>query len=77
MLRVLHCPLSGPDLIYISLLIILCIIEYVMNKRTLNLVYPLRVVGLGPGTAAKVSLFFSPEDTVSVISDKNFKFGLV
>ncbi len=36
-LHILHCPLSGPDLIYISLLIIFCIIEYVMNKKTLNL----------------------------------------
>ncbi len=35
-LHILHCPLSGPDLIYISQLIIFCIIEYVMNK-TLNL----------------------------------------
>ncbi len=26
--NILHCPLSGPDLIYISLLIIFCIIEY-------------------------------------------------
>ncbi len=34
---ILHCPLSGPDLTYISLLIISCIIEYVTNKRTLNL----------------------------------------
>ncbi len=33
----LHCPLSGPDLIYISLLIIPCIIDYVTNKETLNL----------------------------------------
>ncbi len=33
----LHCPLSGPDLIYISLLIIHCIIYYVTNKETLNL----------------------------------------
>ncbi len=33
---IFHCPLSGPDLIYISLLIMFCIIEYVMNK-TLNL----------------------------------------
>ncbi len=33
----LHCPLSGPVLIYISLLIISCIIEYVTNKRTLKL----------------------------------------
>ncbi len=32
-----HFPLSGPVLIYISLLIISCIIEYVTNKRTLNL----------------------------------------
>ncbi len=36
-LRILHCPLSRPDLIYISLWIICCIIEYVTNKRTLNL----------------------------------------
>ncbi len=34
--HILHCPLSEPDLIYISLLIIFCIIEYVTNK-TLNL----------------------------------------
>ncbi len=34
----LHCPLSGPVLIYISLLIISYIIEYVTNKRTLNMV---------------------------------------
>ncbi len=34
-LHILHCPLSGPDLIYISLLIMFCIIEYVTNK-TLN-----------------------------------------
>ncbi len=33
----LHCPLSGPDLTYISLLIIPCIIYYVTNKETLNL----------------------------------------
>ncbi len=32
----LHCPLSGPVLIYISLLIISCIIEYVMNKNNLE-----------------------------------------
>ncbi len=31
----LHCPLSGPDLIYISLLIIPCIIYHVTNKETL------------------------------------------
>ncbi len=36
MLHILHCPLSRPDLTYISLLIIFCIIEYVTNK-TLNL----------------------------------------
>ncbi len=33
----LHC-LSGPDFIYISLLIIPCIIYYVTNKETFNLV---------------------------------------
>ncbi len=37
MLHILHCPLSGLDLTYISLLIISCIIEYVTNKKTLNL----------------------------------------
>ncbi len=36
-LNILHCPLSGRDLTYISLLIIFCIIEYVTNKKTLNL----------------------------------------
>ncbi len=34
----LHCPLSGPDLIHISLLIIPCIIYYVTNKETLTLI---------------------------------------
>ncbi len=29
----LHCPLSGPDLIYISLLIIPCIIYHVTIKK--------------------------------------------
>ncbi len=33
----LHCPLSGPDLIYISHLIIPCKIYYVTNKETLTL----------------------------------------
>ncbi len=33
----LHCPLSGPDLTYISLLIIPCIIYHVTNKETLTL----------------------------------------
>ncbi len=32
----LHCPLSGPDLIYISLLIIPCIIYHVTNKEILT-----------------------------------------
>ncbi len=32
----LHCPLSGTDLIYISLLIIPCIIYHVTNKETLT-----------------------------------------
>ncbi len=35
-LRILHCPLSGPDLVYISLQIIFCIIEYVTNKKKLE-----------------------------------------
>ncbi len=33
---ILHCPLSRPDLIYISLLIIPCIIYYMTNKETLK-----------------------------------------
>ncbi len=33
--NILHCPLSGPDLTYISLLIIFCIVQCVTNK-TLN-----------------------------------------
>ncbi len=33
---ILHCPLSGPDFTYISLLIIPCIIYYVTNKQTLK-----------------------------------------
>ncbi len=37
LLHILHRTLSGPDLTYISLLIISCIIEYVTNKKTLNL----------------------------------------
>ncbi len=32
-LHILHCPLSGPDLTYISLLIISCIIEYYTHKK--------------------------------------------
>ncbi len=39
----LHCPLSGPVLTYISLLIIPCMIVYVTNKQepwTLNLEMP-------------------------------------
>ncbi len=39
LLHILHCPLSGPDLTYISLLIIFCIIECVTNKKTLNLMH--------------------------------------
>ncbi len=35
-LHILHCPLSGPDLIYISLLIIFSLIEYVTNKKKLE-----------------------------------------
>ncbi len=37
MLHILHCPLSRPDLTYISLLFIFCITEYVTHKRNLNL----------------------------------------
>ncbi len=36
LLLFLHCPLSGPDLIYISLLIMLCIIENMTNKWNLE-----------------------------------------
>ncbi len=32
-LHILHCPLSGPELIYISLHIIFCIIVHVTNKK--------------------------------------------
>ncbi len=32
-LHILHCPLSGPDMTYISLLILSCIIQYVTNKK--------------------------------------------
>ncbi len=39
----LHYPLSGPDLTYISLLIIFCIIEYVTNNRTLTLTFLVNV----------------------------------
>ncbi len=42
----LHCPLSGPDLIYISLLTIPCIIYYVTNKETLNLEPSMRLLNL-------------------------------
>ncbi len=35
-LHILHCPLSEPDLTYISLLIIFCIIEHVANKKNLE-----------------------------------------
>ncbi len=35
-LHILHCPLSGPDPTYISLLIVSCIIEYVTNKKNLE-----------------------------------------
>ncbi len=45
LLHILDCPLSRPDLIYISLLIISCIIEYVTSKRTLNLSDCLSVLG--------------------------------
>ncbi len=36
MFNFLHGPLSGPDLIYTSLLIIFCIVEYVTNKTNLE-----------------------------------------
>ncbi len=41
-----HYPLSGPDLTYISLLIIFCIIEYVTNpwdKGWAALIYVIHV----------------------------------
>ncbi len=40
----LHCPLSGPDLTYISLLIIPCIIYHVTNKETLTLTYNIYII---------------------------------
>ncbi len=36
-ISIYHQYISGPDLIYISLLIIPCIMYYVTNKETLNL----------------------------------------
>ncbi len=55
----LHCPLSGPDLIYISLLIIPCIIYYVTNKETLNLDMGFNNWGHdGPHPTGKKSLFY-------------------
>ncbi len=44
----LHCPLSGPDSIYISLLIIPCIIYHVTNKETLKYPFPYPPQSLGP-----------------------------
>ncbi len=48
MFHILHCPLSGPDLIYISPPDYICIIEYVMNKNleSLNLEKRLRGEGV-------------------------------
>ncbi len=48
----LHCPLSGPDLIYISLLIIPCIIYYVTNKETLNLYMQINYLPVGGAVVA-------------------------
>ncbi len=36
LLHILHCPLSGPDLTDVSLLITFGIIEYVTNKKKLK-----------------------------------------
>ncbi len=41
----LHCPLSGPDLIYISLLIIPCIIYYMTVMITYNIYIVIRETG--------------------------------
>ncbi len=57
----LHCPLSGPDLIYISLLIIPCIIYYVTNKETLTLT--LYVV---------LSCWAGIQDTIPVVFTDNY-----
>ncbi len=70
----LHCPLSGPVLIYIyiSLLIISCIIEYVKNKRTLNLEHiwhvPLRKLCY----LLAVNWNFKYEIIQSIVWQKNF-----
>ncbi len=55
---ILHCPLSGPDLIYISLLIIPCIIYYVTNKETLNLDNTHKAAVLSVGCASFSSTLF-------------------
>ncbi len=54
----LHCPLSGPDLIYISLLIIPCLIYYVTNKQTLNLVHRRHYVRRSPIKSCKYQIWF-------------------
>ncbi len=71
----LHCPLSGPDLTYISLLIIPCIIYHVTNKETLVPCAPMSIVcplpscyliivsvapAVSPSLPSFVSLYSSP-----------------
>ncbi len=63
----LHCPLSGPVLIYISLLIISCIIEYVMNKRNLNLEQGLTLDGCSLDSSSSVR-------NLGVLFDSNLSF---
>ncbi len=53
----LHCPLSGPDLTYISLLIIPCIIYYVTNKETLTLTLTLTWALLGSQKTSRAATF--------------------
>ncbi len=69
----LHCPLSGPVLIYISLLIISCIIEYVTNKRTLNLKTP-RLINRK--SSAKLSVSVARNGTIAACAKQNKKVTL-
>ncbi len=68
----LHCPLSGPDLTYISLLIIPCIIYHVTNKETLNLeplicVLVAADVGLAGLSPCRTSFFLNKCNTVDTV----------
>ncbi len=66
--NILHCSLSGPDPIYISLLIIFCIIENVTNK-TLN---PISGLASTPHTkmfTSQSNAMYSGEEIVSSEED--------